>query len=208
MARKINTVKRFTELPKPYYTAALEEINRQTDRGAAIAGSAFVDLLLRASIEKRLIQDMEIQNLLFQNRGPLQDFSARIQISYALKIIGVGAYADLCRIRDIRNAFAHSADAFGFDREDIAVLCDQLWYPAKIQDRDRGAPKTYREKFTRAIELISDGLIEDARYYNPGDPQHSSFLHFGPPSPHPPSPKKPKIRSSRDRQPETKKNTE
>jgi hypothetical protein len=99
MGSKIKFAKRERDLPEPSYVKAMVEINRQTARGAAIAGSAYLDVLLRNSIEKRMRPDPEIHDRLFENRGALQDFSARIQITYALGISGHRAYRDLCIIR-------------------------------------------------------------------------------------------------------------
>jgi DNA-binding MltR family transcriptional regulator len=58
-----------------------------------------------------------------ENRGPLQVFGARIQIAFAIGIYGRHAYEDLCIVKDIRNAFAHSADAMDFSHSDVAERC-------------------------------------------------------------------------------------
>jgi hypothetical protein len=179
MVKRIKIIKRHEHLPKPTYVLAIAEVNNQTDRGAAIAGTAYLDLLLRNHLEKRMRLDPDLHDLLFENRGVLQDFSARIQVAFAFKFVGSGAYLDLCILRDIRNAFAHSADAFGFDREDIAAKCDQLWYPRHIQYEKRPRPASPREKFIRAVELLADGLIE-AEIRAGRIPIPDTFIQMGP----------------------------
>lgn len=199
MRKKITIAKRVEHLPTPSYVRAMAEINNQTARGAAIAGTAYLDLLLRSVLEKKMRPYAQLQDLLFENRGPLQDFSSRIQIAFAFHVIGSGAYIDLCILRDIRNAFAHSVEPLDFDRHDIAAKCENLWYPRRIQYANSPAPKTPRELFIRAIEFLVDGLIEIES--KPGlIPLPSDFIQLGPPwPPHRPetSRKKPSGRSSR-----------
>jgi mannitol repressor len=177
MGKRIKIAKRHDELPKPAHVHAMAEIARQTSRGAAIAATAYLDLLLRGAIETVLLPAPDIQASLFENRGPLQDFSARILVVYALKLIGDGAYGDLCLMRDIRNAFAHSAEAFEFDREDIAARCGQLWYPRTIRLGKRPMPETPRESFVRATELLAIGLHEVPHPVL----SRARFIHLGPP---------------------------
>jgi DNA-binding MltR family transcriptional regulator len=197
MSKKIKIATRHIELPKPYFVHAMAEIKAQTPRGAAIAGTALLDLLLRTAIESLMRQDQEIQNLLFENRGALQDFSARIQVAFAFKIIGSGAYLDLCILRDIRNAFAHSAEAFDFERPDIAEKCKALWYPHHVRYEKWPETETSRDTYTLAVMLLADGLTEYVPP-TPGQiPRPSTFMQLGPPWPLPASRKKQKIRPSR-----------
>lgn len=190
MSSKIKRTNRHEDLPNPKHTLAMDEITSQTPRGAAIAGSALLDLLLRRAIEKRIRPDPEIQNILFQNRGPFQYFAARIQVAYALKIFESSAYADLNIIRDIRNVFAHSVESFDFDREDIAALCNKLWYPLKIRYGTRPMPEKPLAIFIRAIELLADGLSEDIDITKATNYEAPLFLRLGPPAPLPSSPNK------------------
>lgn len=193
---RISTIRRFSDLSKPYLTIALTEINRETARGAAIAGSALIDLMLRQSIEIRLLPDPDIRALLFENRGALQDFSYRIQMAYALKICGWRAYKDLCSIRDVRNVAAHSADAFEFDREEVAAACSRLWFPLHIRYGSRAMPTTPREIFIRCVELLADGLAEDT-LQRPQQMKAPTFLLLGPRKQPPLQPTSPRKRQRR-----------
>lgn len=194
MGKKIKIAKRHVDLPKPYYVHAMAEIQRQTDRGAAIAGTAYLDLILRGAIEGGLRQDETILGVLFENRGALQEFSARIQLSYAMKIIGKWAYDDLCTLRDIRNAFAHSAEAIDFQSPEVFELCKRLIYPQKVMYRMEPKPTEPRAMFVRDVEMLSHGLYE---FIHRGRPTQA-FIHMGPErvTAPPTSPKTPKIRVS------------
>jgi DNA-binding MltR family transcriptional regulator len=168
---KINNPKKFDELPTSRrHVAIMEDIENQnqTDRAVAIIGAAYVDLVLRDAITARLLSNDELMENLFENRGPLQEFGSRIQLAFALKIFGRAAYRDLRAIKDIRNAFAHSADAMDFNHQDIARLCDGLWYPRKIQYKNRPKPATPREFYVRAVALITDLLHQDSLRRNGG----------------------------------------
>lgn len=157
---KLRTIKRHEELPTPAYTKALGEVRAQSDRGAAIAGTAYLDLLLRATIETLLRPDKDVRLALFENRGALGDFSSRIHTAFALRLIGGGAYGDLQILRQIRNAFAHSAEAFDFERADVAVLCGSLWFPRHVDFKGKPRPTTARGTYTRSVEMIAQGLYE------------------------------------------------
>src|SRR5438874_1309573 len=111
---RIKHAKRLKDLPAPRHAAVMEEIRNavHTDRAAAIIGAAYVDMVLREAISERMAQrDHGVIELLFEDRGPLQPFGAKIQLGYALGIYALGIYQDLRAIKDIRNAFAHSAEA-------------------------------------------------------------------------------------------------
>jgi hypothetical protein len=207
MTRRVKTAKRRTDLPKPYHVHAIAEINSQSDRGAAIAGTAYLDILLRDVLERHMRKDECFQNEIFQNRGSLEDFSAKIKIAFAFKLIGSGAYLDLGALREIRNAFAHSADAFTFDREDIAKLCLGLWFPRNISYENRPKPQTPREFFVRDVEFISDGLYEAQE----ATPRNWEFIQAGPPWPvskPPASPEKPRTPSGQGRRAANQRNPE
>ena len=176
--KRISTIKRHELLPTPYYVKALEEINGQSDRGAAIAGTAYLDLLLRRALETLMRPLPELQNRLFENRGGLSDFSTRIDAAFAFKLIGPTAHVDLRALRDVRNAFAHSADTFGFDREDIAARCSSLWFASKIRFGGRPMPVSARASFIREVELLAQGLNEVTREDAGRIPPH--LIHLGP----------------------------
>src|SRR5712672_3321818 len=116
MTKKVKLARNLRELPvNRRHPAVMADItsSTQTDRGVGIIGAAYVDLVLLEAITSRLARrDAGLIKLLFE--GPLQSFSSRIHLGYALGIYGGGVYADLKKIKDIRNAFAHSAEDIDF----------------------------------------------------------------------------------------------
>ena len=193
---KIKHAPQIADLPKPYHTAAMAEIEKQTDQGAAIVGAAYIDLVVREALTARMGDLPDIVTLLFDNRGPLQDFGARIQLAFAIGIIGHGAYTDLCIIKDVRNAFAHSAEAMDFDHAGVTARCSGLWFAKTILYDKRPKPSTAKERFIRTIELLADGLHENIMRHKAGL-SPSQFLTMGPSSPKAASKSKPPKRIAR-----------
>lgn len=88
--------------------ALVQEIETQTDRGAAIVGAAWVEEELQASIESFLSKEKKAWERLFRKSGPLSSFSAKIDLALLLGIVSAVIASDLHIIRDVRNEFAHS----------------------------------------------------------------------------------------------------
>jgi hypothetical protein len=82
MAKKVKIARNLRELPvHRRHSAVIADItsSTQTDRGVAIIGAAFVDLVLLEAITTRLAsRDAKLIKELFEDRGPLQPFGARI----------------------------------------------------------------------------------------------------------------------------------
>jgi len=88
--------------------ALVAEVANQTDRGVAIVGIAWVEEALMAAIYSFLEKDKSSWERLFRKSGPLSSLSAKIDIARLLGIMSSEIAADLHRLRDIRNEFAHS----------------------------------------------------------------------------------------------------
>jgi hypothetical protein len=178
----IKHVRKFEDLPTPRHTAIMAEIEdqKQADRAVAIIGAAYVDLVLRYAITAVMLPDQKLMKDLFEDRGPLQEFGSRIQIAFALKICGDAARRDLRTIKEIRNAFAHSAEALDFTHEDIARSCHKLWYPTIISYSSRPDPETPRQQYVRTIALLADLLLEDIDRRKNGIASHPLIIAPGP----------------------------
>jgi hypothetical protein len=55
----------------------------------------------------------------FDSYGPLNTFSAKIDISYFFKLINETTYRDLKAIKNVRNCFAHAKEIVTFEDEDV-----------------------------------------------------------------------------------------
>lgn len=85
----------------------LEEIQEQSDRGAAIVAVAWVEESITAALESFLHADSNSWKRLFTGSGPLANFSSKIDLSRLLGLLTDTVRSDLHIIREIRNEFAH-----------------------------------------------------------------------------------------------------
>ena len=123
-------------LPDPSQRAIVEELEQQTDRGAAIIGAAFVESLLRQSLESRLRLQTSLERRtakgLFGTMGPLSSFSAKIDLGVLLGLYPEGVRGDLHRLRDVRNQFAHEHEPRNFAYPKISEICAEFWLPHNL----------------------------------------------------------------------------
>ena len=87
--------------------ALVEEMAQQTDRGAAIIATAWVEEAISAAIESFLQSETKAWQRLFDGNGPLATLSAKIDLARLLGLTTETIRSDLHIIRDIRNEFAH-----------------------------------------------------------------------------------------------------
>jgi DNA-binding MltR family transcriptional regulator len=88
----------------------------------AILGAVMVehelDVLLRSKLRHK---DDETWAILIADNGPLNSFSCKIAMGYALGIYDKGMHSDLTIVRNIRNAFAHSKKLIQFDHHAVVT---------------------------------------------------------------------------------------
>lgn len=161
---KIKHARKLRDLRAPRLEGVMREISTasQSDRAVAIIGAAIVDLVLLDALTSRMARhDDKVIEQLFGDGGQLQPYGARIQLGYLLGIYAVGVFQDLRAVKDIRNAFAHSAETMDFNHPDISRLTAALNLPKKIHYRGQPDPTTSRERYVRAVELVTDLLLHD-----------------------------------------------
>jgi DNA-binding MltR family transcriptional regulator len=91
-----------------------DEIGREIRKGGSLAAViltvAVIDDVLRAALLYNMIKlSREDEKALFTGNGALASFSARIRVAYAMGIISRKLRADLDRLRELRNEYAHKA---------------------------------------------------------------------------------------------------
>lgn len=114
--------------PSPSDIKTLEaEMYSGPDRAAAVVLSSLAERslghLLKLKMRKDGIGD------LFNPDGMLGTFGAKIQIAYALKLIGPITRHDLNIIRTLRNQFAHSRKPIKFSTGVVKIACSHLMLP-------------------------------------------------------------------------------
>lgn len=101
---------RFRDNPEEAYRrleVIIDEMEGESDRAVAIVGVAWVEEALADSISAFLQSHGESSKRLFGGNGPLASFSAKIDLARLLGVITNTVWADLHRLREVRNEFAH-----------------------------------------------------------------------------------------------------
>lgn len=119
--------------------AFLEDLNKETARGAALIAPAFIDEQLKRIISAFLMKTKTAQELL-EDGAPLGEFSARIKIVHAMGLITDDERHDCDAVRRVRNRFAHLAK-MSFEDEKVKAYCSSMKYNAALNKQigPRGA---------------------------------------------------------------------
>jgi hypothetical protein len=120
----------------------VEDLQKETDRGAALVGAAFVDNVLESMLRAFFVDDAKVVNELLKPAGAAGTLSARIDLAYCMGLMGKREYKDLGIIRRIRNEFAHLDRPVSFRMQGAKSLCQQLVTPKVLgmegySNRDR-----------------------------------------------------------------------
>ncbi len=127
--RKKETLYDLSRLPvtKEVEGAILVDLITESDRSAAINGCAIVDSALVKAISSRFVEDDDFfESLFYSQTAPLQSFSSRIKIGYAIGLYGPQFRNTLNIIRNVRNAFAHTAVPLDFRHHLVINECKDL----------------------------------------------------------------------------------
>jgi hypothetical protein len=150
-------------LPDQSQKSIVDELERQTDRGAGIIGAAFIESLLRQALESRMrlktLEDKRAAKGLFDKMRPLSSFSAKIDLGLVLGLYRSEIRSDLHRIREIRNEFAHEKEPKDFDFQTISDTCAKFWLPHHlfIVDTQTGTtpyPADARNRYILTTKLL------------------------------------------------------
>jgi len=102
-----------------------EQLEQESDRGAALVGLAFLDAMLKRLFEAKML-DGAIAKKLLSYPGPLSTAAARSDVAYGLGWIGAKTYRELVTLRNIRNRFAHAHEPIKFASSAVEALCARL----------------------------------------------------------------------------------
>ena len=137
--RRKAAVKRVRDRLRPFeethphlkdFGAFLEDFNKETERGAALAATAFLDEILQRTLAAFLLSTETASDLLVGFNAPLGTLSARIAAAHAMGLISEIERRECDLVRKIRNEFAHKVK-MSFDDDRVKGLCSALTYSAK-----------------------------------------------------------------------------
>jgi hypothetical protein len=156
-------------LPDQSQKFIVDELERQTDRGAGIIGAAFIESLLLQALKSRMRlntpDDKEAAKGLLMRS--LRTFSPKIDLGLVLGLYRSEVWRDLHHIRDIRNDFAHAIEPRDFNFQKIRDACAEFWLPHHlfIVDTLMGTlayPSDARGRYILTIRLLIGVLHRSA----------------------------------------------
>ena len=115
------------------FALLLDDLNKESERGAVLISSAYIEGQLKKIIASFLLRGAASKKLLDGFGAPLGTFAARATAAEALGLMSEDEYSDLAVIRKIRNEFAHNHRAT-FSDEDIVQKCQLLRHCIKDTD--------------------------------------------------------------------------
>lgn len=132
----------------------------KNDRGAAMLVCGFLDQCLKIAIVRTLPNNAAAMRL-FEDRGVLFDFSAKIAMAHALGLYGDQTRRNMDILRSVRNLFAHSIHALSFQTPEIEEACNILTLPDLQTLILKGTFKfdTPREKYVSTGFALSQRLF-------------------------------------------------
>jgi hypothetical protein len=170
----------------------IDEISKLSDRLVGLLAPIILDNRITEAVQRRLKDGplksgATIFSDLFAPHGELGSFGTRVRLAYAMGIFSQDAYADVTRIEKIRNEFAHRLSIKSFNDQPVIDLVRHIKinerFPMKgphvivMKDHEKGwahkfGPSNYddekpREKFLRAIQIISHQLYLRLNWNNP-----------------------------------------
>lgn len=155
-----------------------EELLKESDRGAALIGAAFLDEQLERILRSHFIEGVSRDKLLKGVFAPLSSFSARLLATRGLGLITEGEYLECNIIRKIRNEFAHQIHGLSFASESIVALTKNLnaEHPPNVEIQDNP-----RQIFINSVRLLTLSFWyrpEHSQEYRAISREYKYHLHF------------------------------
>lgn len=132
------------------------DLKKETDRGAALLGAAFLDDVLDLMLQSAFVNDSEAVNKILGPGRPLESFGARAHLAYCMGLLGEDVYADINLIREIRNDFAHRHPNT-FEVAEIRQKCERLKCVSLMLSGENDC--NGRDRFIVDVVLIANHLI-------------------------------------------------
>jgi hypothetical protein len=136
-------------------TATASAFQSENDRTAGIIAATTIDVGLERLIKTRF-RSLKAADAatIFSGTGPLSTFSGKIQIAYALGVIGPHTRHDFHTIKDIRNVFAHSAKTYSFKTPQIRNRCLGMHIVLRTMRLGDGEIPDARHEFLAATRIF------------------------------------------------------
>lgn len=141
--------------------AAIKELEDLSDRAAGIVAGALLERHLSNALKRIFHKDQKIFDEFFRTTGVLGSFSAKIDMGRLVGLYSQAAHADLVRIKDIRNAFAHRVEPQHFTTQRISDICNNLTFlEAYVRPRSEYTEESVAVTFISWIDDREERLAD------------------------------------------------
>jgi DNA-binding MltR family transcriptional regulator len=148
----------------------MQELQSESDRGAALMGAAYLDTALKSLIQANLAGgNVVVDKLLNVPNAPLGTFSSRIAMAYGLGLIGPNYFRTLESIREIRNAFAHFRRRFTFEDKEIKEMIESTFKIPYILPNPSPDLSLVRNRYIWTTAMILSFLTFKQEHAKPPD---------------------------------------
>lgn len=139
----------------------LIDLEQESDRAVAIIGGTRAEDALEFALTRKMRRlSSSDSDGLFVGDSPLATFSAKIKIGYAFKLFNSDTRNELDKIRELRNAFAHSRRRLTFKTKQVIAVCNSLKSPNRFPPDDPAYVRDARGKFILTINTLWVELLD------------------------------------------------
>jgi DNA-binding MltR family transcriptional regulator len=145
--------------------AAIESLDAESDRGAAVLAGSLVENALGQYLERYCAAKagIKVVSKLFGPTGPIATFSQRILVATAFGLIERNDQEQLDLIREVRNHFAHDPLSTSFlDAEIQAKTCKLRFYSAAEHFPELAAKGKHRMAFLLTCGYYTGRFVSDS----------------------------------------------
>ena len=143
-----------------------DSIKAESDRGCVLVAAAFLDEALELLLRSQMSKDANIIKRsiepLFTGLGPLKSFWSKTEVCFALGLVPAYEHADLMRIRNLRNLFAHSYTNATFGDSTVVQIVSELKHFGLKQlppaDTEKTKPDYVRNRFMLAAAWVAGSV--------------------------------------------------
>ncbi|SOE59126.1 Mannitol repressor [Burkholderia sp. YR290] len=148
-----------SEIERAWQCRFIEEVERESERGAVLTIVSFIDELLIRLLKSAFPNKTHAEKLFQEMDGCLSTIMYRTNIALALSLLRQKEFDAIKILARIRNEFAHKWDGTAFDDPTISKLITK--FPAEYFIGITGSNKA---KFNRIASEVVQQLLERANY--------------------------------------------
>ncbi len=120
------------EIGSKQWSGFFNELRSESDRGATILASVWIDNLLKRKLRALFRKgNSDTRRKLFDMNGPFSGFSSKILAAYTLGWIDSDIFHDINLVRKIRNLFAHELHGIDLESSRLQQLIEKFRIPSR-----------------------------------------------------------------------------